>query len=191
MNIKLFNVFMFAFGATVGSVVTWKIMKDRCERMIQDEVDAFKNDWVKMTREDDTEYTVQADEDEEFDDDTRAEYHSLAHSYDYNCEEGGGDEVPYVNGPYVISPDEFGGERDYEAWCLSYYNDGVLADDWQVTYDIEDTIGEDALEHFGDYTDDIVHVRNERLQCDYEVTKDPRNFKDLLSNDLHMSGYAE
>ena len=201
MNSKLFNVAMFTIGAAIGSIVTWKIMKDRCERMIQDEVSAFKEDWVKMTRENDAEYTVDVKNDEktvdektyedEYDDDTRSEYHSLAHSYDHNCEEGGGDEIPYINGPYVISPDKFGEERDFEAWCLSYYNDGVLADDWQVTYDIENTIGEDALEHFGDYTDDVVHVRNERLQCDYEVTKDPRNFADILSNDPHMSGYAE
>lgn len=200
MNNKLFNVAMFAIGAAVGSVVTWKIMKDRCERMIQDEVDAFKKDWVKITREDDAKYTVDEedgddpddyDEDDEYDDDTYSEYRTLAHSYDHNYEEGGGDEVPYVNGPQVISPDEFGSERDFEAWCLSYYKDGVLADDWQKQYDIEETIGEDALEHFGDYAEDIVHVRNERLQCDYEVTRDPRKFADIIANDPHMSGYAD
>ena len=201
MNSKLFNIAMFTMGVAIGSLVTWKIMKDRCERTIQDEVSAFKNDWVKMTREDNAEYSVDdenddsidedADEDDEYDDDDYSEYHTLAHSYDYNCEEGGGDEVPYVNGPYVITPEEFGGERDFDHWCLSYHSDGVLADTYGVKFDVEETIGEDALDHFGDYAEDVVHIRNERLQCEYEVVKDPRTYDEAMSSDPHMSGYAD
>ena len=196
MNNKMFNVAMFAIGAAVGSIVTWKIMKDRCERMIQDEVKAFKEDWVKMTREDEIEYTVRTENDDEldedeYDDEDYSEYHTLAHSYSKNDEEGGGDEVPYINGPYVISPDDFGIERDYAAWCLTYFNDGILADDYGQTYDIEEIIGEDALNHFGDYTDGVVHVCNERTLCYYEVTEDPRDFAEVHPDIPHMSGYAD
>ena len=197
MNIKLFNIAMFTMGAAVGSLVTWKIMKDRCERTIQDEVSAFKNDWVKMTHEDGAKYAADIETDEEdveeedeWDDETYTEYHTLAHSYDHNCEEGGGDEVPYVNGPYTITPDEFGDERGYEPWYLSYYSDGVLADTWDVEHDIEETIGEDALEHFGDYTNNIVHVRNERLERDYEVAKDSRTYSEVISKKPLMNENA-
>lgn len=100
-------------------------------------------------------------------------------------EEGGKgdeDEVPYINGPYVISPDEFASSPPgFNAQPLSYFADGILADDWGVKLDIDETIGEDALEHFGDYVDDIVHVRNERNEIDYEVSRDPRTYADMLA----------
>lgn len=103
-------------------------------------------------------------------------------SYTENNEEGeenGDDEVPYINGPYVITPDEFASSPPgYNACPLDYYKDGILADGWGVQMDIEETIGEEALEHFGEYVDDVVYVRNERLELDYEVTQDPRTYKE-------------
>lgn len=88
------------------------------------------------------------------------------------------DEVCLDNGPYVISPEEFGNETQYSAQPLDYFADGVLADGWGVKLDIDDTIGEEALDHFGDYVDDVVHVRNDQNEIDYEVTRDPRTYEE-------------
>lgn len=83
-------------------------------------------------------------------------------------------------GPYIISPDDFGGTFEYECISLVYYADGVLVDDNQnVVTDIEGCIGEEALEHFGEYEDDAVHVRNDAKQCDYEVLLDTRKWSDV------------
>lgn len=101
---------------------------------------------------------------------------------DENNDEGDGneeDEAPYINGPYVITPEEFSsGPPGFSACPLDYFSDGILADGWQAQVDIDDTIGEDALKHFGEYVDDIVYVRNERNQIDYEVTRDPRTYQE-------------
>ena len=86
------------------------------------------------------------------------------------------DLVQYVNGPYVISPEEFGDEPSFSTQPLDYFADGVLADGWGIELDLDETIGEDAIDHFGDYVDDIVYVRNERTEIDYEVTRDPRTY---------------
>lgn len=88
------------------------------------------------------------------------------------------DLVQYVNGPYVISPEEFGDEPSFSTQPLDYFADGVLADGWGIELDLDETIGEDAIDHFGDYVDDIVYVRNERTEIDYEVTRDPRTYAD-------------
>lgn len=102
-----------------------------------------------------------------------------------NNEEGGnGDEddlgFPYINGPYVISAEDFNSSPPgYNAQPLDYFADGVLADGWGVVLDIEETIGEDSLEHFGDDQDDILYVRNERNEIDYEVTRDPRTYDEV------------
>lgn len=95
-------------------------------------------------------------------------------------DEGGNDEVPYINGPYVISPEEFGDHPGFNVQPLDYFADGILADGWGVELDIEDTIGEESLNHFGEYTDDVVHVRNERNELDYEVTRDPRTYDEAV-----------
>jgi hypothetical protein len=99
---------------------------------------------------------------------------------DDDDEEGGmgdSDEAPYINGPYVISPEDFRcSPPGYNAQALDYFADGILADSWGVEMDIEKTIGEDALDCFGEYADDIVYVRNDRLKIDYEVTNDPRTY---------------
>ena len=73
--------------------------------------------------------------------------------------------------PYVISPDNFGdGEYDYELVSLVYYEgDDTLVKQDEVIHNIDDVIGLDSLMHFGDYEDDVVHVRNDRLKTDYEV----------------------
>lgn len=203
MNQKLFNVLMFTTGAAIGSLVTWKIMKVRCERIIQEEVDAFKEGWVNLTRESGVDYKVNNDdndddEEEELDEDDEdpamTEYHRIVNRYRNYGEEGGNgdeDEVPYVNGPRLITPEEFGDNPDHGNYCLSYYADGILADDWDETYDVEETIGEDALEHFGDHVDDVVHIRNERLSADYEVTKDPRTFAEAVAGKSPMSYHAD
>lgn len=96
-------------------------------------------------------------------------------------DEGEDDEVPYINGPYVITPDDFScSPPGYNAQTLDYFSDGVLADDWGVKLDVDETIGEENLDHFGEYADDILYIRNERTEIDYEVTRDPRTYDEVV-----------
>ena len=43
MNRTLSNIMMLTAGAVIGSLVTYKIMKTNCDKVIQEEVDAFKD----------------------------------------------------------------------------------------------------------------------------------------------------
>lgn len=202
----IFNALLFTAGAAIGSVVTWKVVKTKYERIAQEEIDSVKEYWAReMGRElddgscdeeewdEDEEYEEEDDSDLEMD-----EYHGLVRMYNNsgsdaeNDGEGAGDdEVPYINGPYVIPPEDFAdGNYEHSVHSLTYYSDGVLANDWLEEFDIEETIGEDALEHFGDHVDDVVHVRNERLEADYEVVRDPRSYAEMKANEALMRGYA-
>lgn len=81
--------------------------------------------------------------------------------------------------PYVISPDEFGELEDYTKVSLTYFADGVLADECgEIVDDVEEIIG-DGLDHFGEYEDDSVFVRSDAKRCDYEILKDLRDFSDF------------
>ena len=189
----MINGLMFATGAAIGSLVTWKIMKTRCDKLITEEVEAFKKDWpnyaganVKMEPESGWDgwngCEDEDDDEDDYDPDIIRDYRNLANRY--NGEEGGGgDEAFIVEGPVVITPDEFNDiEFGWSMYALTYYEgDGILADDWHVKQDIEDTIGEEALECFGKHSEeDVVHVRNEENMAHYEVVRDPRNYVDVL-----------
>ena len=86
-----------------------------------------------------------------------------------------------MDNPYIISPEEFGAFDDYETISLTYYEDQILADDDdELVDDIEDIVGFDSLTHFGEYEDDSVFVRNDRLKCDYEILMDHRKYSDVI-----------
>lgn len=90
--------------------------------------------------------------------------------------------VPADDETYVISPEDFG-EENYYAWVsLTYYADGILADDNGVIIDnVEEMVG-DALDHFGEYEEDSVYCRNDAKRCDYEILKDLRRYADVRKN---------
>lgn len=204
MKKTMFNIFLFTAGAAIGSVVTWKIVKNKYEQIIQDEIDSFKEDYVHCMRgevdEDNLRDENGMDEGEEDEDSEMDIYRTLVQEYMQsgddaeNDGEGAGDEeVPYINGPSVITPEEFGnGNYNHSLYCLTYYSDGILSNDWYEQLDIDETIGQDSLEHFGDHAEeDVVHVRNERMGADYEVVRDPRRYSDIVANDPLTRIYAD
>lgn len=87
-----------------------------------------------------------------------------------------------VDRPYVIQPSDFGEFDDYEKISLTYTADGVLLDDMnEIVDDVEEVVGKDSLEHFGEYEDDSVYVRNDSKKCDYEILLDQRNYQEILA----------
>lgn len=80
--------------------------------------------------------------------------------------------------PYVISPDEFGEDEEYDQVELTYYSDGILADEDDTILNIEEVIGRKSIERIGDYEDDAVHVKNEARKIYYEVLVDERTYED-------------
>jgi hypothetical protein len=76
--------------------------------------------------------------------------------------------------PYIISVEEYNeGCKQYDKLTISYYEeDDTLADEGEeIIENPEEIVGEDTLERFGEDSDDpdIVYVRNEKLQIDYEI----------------------
>ena len=82
--------------------------------------------------------------------------------------------------PYIIEPQEFGALDGYSLITLYHYSDNVLADDCdELVEDLDDVVGEDYASHFGEYEDDCVYVRNDRLKADYEICRDLRKYSDV------------
>ena len=196
MSSKGMAFLAFIVGAGMGSVCTWKLLKRKYELIAQEEIDSVKaayatreigkgfvegfRDGLKVAED-----RTQKDEDDvDF-----KKYASIIQKegytdYSRSVEEKKGEEC--VEKPYVISPEEFGEFEEYEKISLTYYADEVLADenDEEVD-DVDEIVGEESLNHFGEYEDDSVFVRNDRLKCDYEILLDQRNYSDVAKTRPH------
>lgn len=83
--------------------------------------------------------------------------------------------------PYIIDPTEFGEFSEYEQRELTYYKDGVICENDTDMIDPYDILGDiDVEEHFGEYENDRVFVRDDRRQVDYEILRDERTFMEVL-----------
>lgn len=208
MNSKITNVLMFAVGAAVGSAVTWKLVKTRYERIVQEEIESVKtafNDLIAI-RPDETDETEDTDESdpepqpksmqgqinwselEDLDEEDEKQYEPTEEDreeYDrltsaYTNEKGGAGKME--RDPYVIAPYDFGEIDGYHMIELTYYADDILEDDsYCIVNDRDELIGRKALNTFGEYEDDAVFVRNERLRTDFQILRDYRTYAEARS----------
>ena len=199
MNTKIKCIFSFAVGAAIGTAATWKFFKTKYERIAQEEIDSVKEVVSRRDGESskpvehpvaDAEQTATAPVAKKPDiKEYAANLRKLGYN-DYSAiskKDKTQEEVKQdVDKPYVISPDEFGEFYDYERIDLTYYSDGVLADENDdIVDDADNSVGSDFAEHFGDYEEDAVHIRNDRLKCDYEILYDHRKYCDVASTMPH------
>lgn len=196
MSSKGMAFLAFIVGAGMGSVCTWKLLKRKYELIAQEEIDSVKAAYA--TREIGKGFVegfrdgLKVAEDRTQKDENDVDFKKYASiiqkegytDYSRSVEEKKGE--AFVEKPYVISPEEFGEFEEYEKISLTYYADEVLADenDEEVD-DVDEIVGEESLNHFGEYEDDSVFVRNDRLKCDYEILLDQRNYSDVAKTRPH------
>ena len=192
MNNKVKELFMFASGVAIGSVVTWKFLETKYEQLIQEEIESvrevYKRDYEPSEPAECIEEEIgsmQKAADDAKDKPSIVEYASMLQKEGYtdysaiSKKEEKKEVAAIVDGPYVIPPEEFGEFDEYRQISLTYYSDGVLTDDNNdIIDDVEEVVGSESLKHFGEYEDDAVHVRNDRLKCDYEILQVEDKYSD-------------
>ena len=185
------NVIMFALGAAVGSLVTWKLVEKKYKKIADEEIASMEEYYHAKLNEDvkDAEFNVV--EEEVIDE--KEEHEELVEDLEYTAglatieEDTEGIFETHANireyiKPYVIMPEEYG-EYGNETKSLVYYSDFVLAnEEGEIIVDPESVVG-DALEHFGEYEDDAVHVRDENIECDYEILKHEKAFSEVYKEE--------
>lgn len=190
------NFLCFVAGAAIGSVVTWKLIekkyKDLADEEIESVIETFKNRKPRITKDEVKEtvekvinkfkepketvedivttegYSTENEEETEEDDESN-----------YTIDVDPGVEVIV---PYVITPEQFGEYNEYGTKTLTYYADNVLTDEIDnpiTSGEMEIMIGPDALDHFGEYEDDSVYIRDEMNEMDYEILKSEKMFSEI------------
>lgn len=181
MDNSTVGILAFISGAAVGAVVAWKLLKTKYEQIAQEEIDSVKEVFAERLEElkgksEDSEDDSEEDSKPSDDSSNMKEYSNIIKKAGYNNEKG---EAKDMNKPFVISPDEFD-DSDYEKESLNYYADGVVADDYDnVINDVDSLIGEDSLNHFGEYEEDTVYVQNDELKTVFEICCDARKYSDV------------
>lgn len=209
------NFFTFVTGLVIGSVVTYVVVKDKFEKIAQEEIDSVKEVFgrrvekeadkkvekiaekeVKKIRKEYNEYdnltknytSYSKNETKENNEEVEDEEEEVCENDEDGVELFEVERASDSDRPYVIDPWDFGGEDGYDTVTLIYYADNVLTDsDNNVIEDedIDDFVGRDFAEHFGEYEKDCVCVRNDRLKTDYEICRDLIKYSTLLLNPNH------
>ena len=188
MNITWNKVLWFAAGVAVGAAATNHFFKTKYERLYREDVESVKRAFSMPQQSEPVEGSTEDEVASEPDSEEVETYNEIISTQGYqtvsgNPEESIGEEVKGVRRPYVISPVEFDTEDDYEVYTLTYYADGVLVDEQgNLIENVEAMIGRDSLNHFGEYEEDAVHVRNEAMQCDFEILRDLDRYSDVFRN---------
>ena len=183
------SVIGFVLGAAAGSLLTWKLVEEKYRQIANDEIESVREHYINKNKENSESNIPEHFEDEEIyadeieiTDVKKAEYEEKVKDLGYSDDmseawiEPGSDYIA----PVIISPEEYG-DNDFEMKSLTYYADFVLADNDgdEIVSDPESIIG-NALNHFGEYENDAVHVRNFNDECDYEILKHEKTFSEIV-----------
>lgn len=185
------TIIAFTAGVISGGICAWYYTKKKYELIAQEEIDSVKEVFAKRESEWKDNAAKTSDEDCVFNENISVDEYAakiqergyMRYS-DISKEEVKVTDEEYVNDkPYVISPEDFGEYEDYDTISLTYYKDKVLTDELnEIVEDIEETVGEESLNHFGEYEDDSVFVRNDSKRCDYEILLVDQFYSDVYSN---------
>lgn len=186
----------FVAGAAIGSIVTWKLIekkyKDLADEEIESVIETFKNRKPRITK-DNVKETVEKvinkykEPKEIVEDIVTAERYSIENEEEIDEDDESNYTVNIDNDievvtPYVITPEQFGEYNEYGTKTLTYYADNVLTDEIDNPITSEEMvtmIGPDALDHFGEYEDDSVYIRDEMNEMDYEILKSEKKFSEI------------
>lgn len=177
---------VFAFGAAVGSVVTWKLIETKYKRIADEEIESVREVYAKV-------YGDSPEESEDEDEEDQKIFDDLVKDLGYSSEEekkeepkkekkeseGEEDEDDMLS-PYVIEEEDFD-DNGYETESLYYYDDGVLiySITEEVIDDIDGLVGKDSIEQLLESGEDYIYVRNDELGIDFEILRDRRNFSEV------------
>ncbi len=174
----------FAAGVGAGIAGTWKYFNDRYERIAKEDSDSRRELASKFRDQPEKESAPNdiSEEEPEQEVDRTEDIKEFANWIKEKNEQGTSKGKPKHRGPYVIAPEDYGAFEDYDAAELTFYKDGILADDEDDIVEDADTKVGDFYNHFGEFEDDSVYIRNDIFCIDYEILRDERTYEEATGD---------
>lgn len=182
MKDTLSKIIIFTAGAAIGSVVTWKVVKTKYEQIAQEEIESVKEVFSKKKTDD----IVEEEKDENAEEKPvrslektnpeLSEYVDKVNKLEYKEEDSAMARLE------VIPPEDFGDvDHGYTEISLEYFEeDKVLINDRKkIIRNYDELVGKDFADHFGEYEEDSVFIRNHTLRHDYEILKNYGSFSEI------------
>lgn len=179
------GLLIFAAGLAVGAVTGALVIKNKVLADAKAEVEEVRAYYrskqqergvkeAEETKEEVKEAEETKEETVKFDRNTYINYNKMAREYQTSKYS------TFADDPYIIDPEEFGENPEYDTMTLTYFADGVLVDDVDDLVDEPDVVvGLENLKVLGDYGASSVYIRNDIYRTDYEVIKDDWNYSDI------------
>jgi hypothetical protein len=171
------KILTFVAGAGIGSFLSWYFTKNKYEKLAQEEI-AIVREYYRKKNDDEEpkQEEVKPAASKLEDPDVEVYIHRVA-----DLGYGPALEHNDCSVPYVIEPEAFD-TIGYETVTLSYYADDILADEEdKILPNAESAVGLLFADHFGEYEEDTVFIRNDALRIDFEICRDTRNYYDVAA----------
>lgn len=178
-------VLSFILGCVAGVTGTYIYMEKKVTSRINEKLKEIEADiFTEPIKEGPTYYNTNDDKDD-IDVENRTKYEKIISDNKYALELSVAERAKAK--PFIVPPEKFGEDLDYDIVSYTYFSDGVIADENDmIVSDIEGSIGNNAHLHFGEYEPDIVYIQNDRLKTYYELCMDRRNYADLLEDKPYL-----
>ena len=162
---------IFGAGALVGAVVAAKAVREKYQQEAEEEIAEMREYYREKQQETKTE--EEKDEPtEEYKEIVKDEgYTNYTQYNDVKPEEKIDDDVEDEWTPSIIDPEEFGEDPSYDTATLTYFKDGVLADEVDEVMDPK-MVGEENLKIFDEFGARSIYVRNDEHMIDFEIIRD-------------------
>ncbi len=195
MTKNVYGMLMFIAGAAVGAAVAVKIVQKKYEKRANEEIESVREYYASKKSEKVKEEIKKLDEIKALDGEEKIDaYLKVLEDSGYvsrESEEQTTEKKEIVtverkSDTALISPEELGElveeyDRCFDIVTLVYYADNVMVyhEDEHLVDDIDDLVGTEFRDHFGDYENDAVFVRNFRNETDYEIIRDEDKYYDI------------
>lgn len=197
MNGVVKGILLFGGGAVAGFAAGWFLAKRKYEAYAKDEIDSVKKYYLDKHLEHEKALKEIKKDQKELDEAIGTKFDEVVEEYkkklgeqtvitdcgkedeEVKAESEAPEEEP-AEKPFMISEDEFLNDKnEYEKISLTYFTmDDTLADDCDEMVDIEETISTDIFNQIAESDDGDYYVRNDTLQCDYEIIKVDQSYKE-------------
>lgn len=165
---------IFGAGALVGAVVAAKAVREKYQQEAEEEIAEMREYYREKQQETKTEEVKEEKDEstEEYKEIVNDEgYTNYTQYNDVKPEEKIDDDVEDEWTPSIIDPEEFGEDPSYDTATLTYFKDGVLADEVDEVMDPK-MVGEENLKIFDEFGARSIYVRNDEHMIDFEIIRD-------------------